>query len=68
MRDWLRKYRERYGLTQENLAEKSGISRQMVGHLETGKANPSVKTAMIIAEILEFEWTMFYSSYEKNSA
>lgn len=68
MRVWLRNCRERCGLTQENLAEKSGISRQMVGHLETGKANPSVKTAMVIADILGFEWTMFYSNCERNSA
>lgn len=68
MRTWLRSYREQSGFTQENLAEKAGISRQMIGHLETGIANPSVKTARVIANILGFEWTLFYGNCEKKSA
>lgn len=32
----LRQYREKEGLTQEQLAEKLGISRQMVGLIESG--------------------------------
>lgn len=62
MRKWLRKYREENGLTQETLSKKIGISRQMVGHLETGKANPSVETAKAIADVLNFDWTLFFEN------
>lgn len=33
----LKQYREKAGLTQEELAEKLGVSRQMIGLIETGE-------------------------------
>jgi len=37
----LRSHREQTGLSQVELAQLSGISQQLVSHLETGRRNPS---------------------------
>lgn len=63
------------GLTQEEVAEKineeigKSISRAMIGHLETGEANPSVEIAKAISKALNFEtygkdWTAFFDNPE----
>lgn len=69
MRKWLIILRGKEGLTQEAVAEKAGITRQMVGALEGGKAKPSVDTAKAIAAALHFEkykldWTKFFEVKE----
>ena len=50
----LRNARERAGLTQEQLADKAGISRQALGALERGAA-PMWRTAKLLAEVLGIE-------------
>lgn len=60
----LQKKREAKKLTQEQLAQKVGISRQAISLIEVGINAPSVETAKKIAEVLEFNWTDFY---EKSS-
>lgn len=37
----LRSHREQTGLSQVELAQLSGISQQLVSHLETGRRNPA---------------------------
>lgn len=50
----LRKLRfEKGDLTQEELADKLGVSRQTVYAIEKGKFNPSVTLALKIAAFLE---------------
>lgn len=44
--------REYYGLTQQELANKVGISKSMLSYIETGKRAPNVYIAMDIAEAL----------------
>lgn len=39
----LKELRELRGMTQDNLAEKSGYSQSYIGHLERGKTRPSYK-------------------------
>lgn len=46
--------RER-GLTQEQLAERSGLSQQYISGLESGKRNPTVRTLFELAQALEKE-------------
>ncbi len=49
----LRDYREKAGMTQEELANKSGISRVAVSMIETGSIkNPSSKTLLALANAL----------------
>jgi transcriptional regulator with XRE-family HTH domain len=42
----LRAYREKLGLSQEDLAEKLGISRQMIGFIETGERKVTPRNAL----------------------
>ena len=42
-------------ITQENLAELSGVGLRTIKQLEAGKANPTYKTLQEIADVLGFE-------------
>ena len=42
----LRKYREQHGLTQGQLAKKLGVSRQMVGLIESGEREITAENAV----------------------
>ncbi len=48
------------GLTQEDIAKATGISRPAYCNIENGIRRPSSEVAQKIAEILEFEWTRFF--------
>ncbi len=39
-------------ITQEELAKKTGVSRQTINAIEKGKFNPSVKLALKMAKVL----------------
>lgn len=60
MRLWLREYRFKQKLTQEEVAERSGIARSTYGAIETGERNATVPNAKSIAKVLGFEWTIFF--------
>lgn len=49
MRTKLKVYRAMHNLTQENLAEAIGVTRQTVIAMEKGKYNPSLELAFKIA-------------------
>ena len=49
----IKKFREKAGLTQADLAEKVGVRRETIVHLENGKYNPSLKLAMDIARVFD---------------
>lgn len=48
----VRRFRERAGLTQQELAARSGITRQTVNALEAGRYAPSTLVALRIARVL----------------
>lgn len=48
----IRKYRKAQGLSQENLAEKAGISVTHMSHIETGNTKLSLPVFVRIAEVL----------------
>ena len=53
MKTNLRKYRfERNDISQHELAERVGVSRQTIVSIEKGNYNPSVKLAMLLAKEL----------------
>ncbi|MCM3620467.1 helix-turn-helix transcriptional regulator [Sutcliffiella horikoshii] len=60
MRVWLRKIREEAGFTQEEVASKCGIGRATYGAIETGERNATVVNAKKIANVLHFNWTIFF--------
>ena len=65
MRLWFKEAREKKKMTQQEIANKIGVTRQFIGMIENGRATPRPEKAKIIANLLEFDWTMFY---EKISA
>lgn len=50
--DRLKEWRDKRGITQKILSEKSGISQGMIYKIERGIASPSIPTAERIAEAL----------------
>ncbi|MBM4762746.1 helix-turn-helix transcriptional regulator [Bacillus sp. B15-48] len=62
MRTWLAKARKQKKFTHQQVADLTGIKRQYYGMIENGERTPSVETAKKIAEILEFEWTLFFEN------
>lgn len=49
----IREYREEHNLTQEDLAVETGVSRQTINAIETGKYNPSLELALRIARLFD---------------
>ena len=45
----LKEYRERHGMTQSGLAQRIGVRRETIVHLENGRYNPSILLAFKIA-------------------
>ena len=61
----LKEKREAKNMSQQQLADSVGISRQAISNIEIGAAKPDVKHAIIIGRVLEFNWVLFYD--EENS-
>ena len=53
MKNELRVLRARHDLSQAELAEKLGVSRQTVNAIETGRYDPSLSLAFKIASLFE---------------
>ncbi len=49
----LKEFRERFNMTQSELASQVGVRRETIVHLENGRYNPSLKMAMDIAKIFD---------------
>lgn len=47
----IREYRAKLGISQEELAERVGVRRETIVHLENGRYNPSLRLAMSIADV-----------------
>ncbi len=59
-------FRTKLGMTQETLAEKTGVSRQTVIAIEKGNYSPSVLLALKIAKLFKTPVEDIFSiSYEK---
>jgi transcriptional regulator with XRE-family HTH domain len=51
----LREARERLGLTQEQVAQRSGVHATEVSRIEAGKRDPQVSTVERLAEAVEMK-------------
>lgn len=49
----LKEFRERFNMTQSELASQVGVRRETIVHLENGRYNPSLKMAMDIAKMFD---------------
>ena len=56
----MKKKRIERGMTQKQLAALTGLSQSVISRYENGTRRPAPEHAMIIAEILGFDWTEFY--------
>ena len=52
LHNWVKMHRARLDMTQEQLAQATGVSRQTVHAIERGKAEPSVALALRMAGVL----------------
>lgn len=62
MRKWLKELRSNKGLTQEEVALLSGISRSHYTSIEIGTKTPSVDVAKKIGKTLKFDWVIFFNN------
>ena len=62
MRDWFTELRKKAHVTQQNIADEVGITRQMISAIENGDADPSVTTAKALGDLLNFSWTRFFET------
>jgi putative transcriptional regulator len=53
MKNKLKQLRESLGMTQEQLGELVGVSRQAINHIETEKFEPSIWLAYQIAKVFQ---------------
>lgn len=53
MKNKVEELRKQFNYTQNDLAEKLGVSRQTINSLETGRYNPSIMLAHNIARLFE---------------
>ena len=58
----LRRHRETAGLTQRELAERAGVSRQLVGSVETGRHVPRVDAALALARALDVDVASLFAA------
>lgn len=66
MKNKIPEYREKFGLSQEKLAEKLHVSRQTIISIEKGRYNPSLPLAMMIAEFFKVKVEDIFSLEEKD--
>lgn len=65
-REWLIKKREAKGLSQEEVAKQCGSTQTTICAIELGSRRPSVKLAKQLANLLEFNWVIFYEEMCNN--
>jgi putative transcriptional regulator len=53
MKTRIKEFRARHNMTQEELAEKVGVTRMTIGFLEKGKYNPSLVLAHKISKVFK---------------
>ncbi|RLG19921.1 transcriptional regulator [Candidatus Micrarchaeota archaeon] len=53
MKNRLKELRAKFNITQEELAQRTGVSRQTVIAIEAGKYNPSLELAFKLSNVLD---------------
>ena len=62
----VRMHREKMGLTQEELASMTKLSRQSIISIEKGRFTPSVHTALMLAEALQMNVEELFQIEKEN--
>ena len=66
-RHWLKQIREATGMEQKDVALKIGKTQACYSFIESGNRNPSTKLAQKIADVLDFDWVLFFPKKKKNN-
>lgn len=61
LREWLKEYRIKQGLSKGDVAKIIGIDASQIGRYESGERRPSPEVAKKLGKLLKFDWTKFYS-------
>lgn len=61
MKNEIKEYRERLGISQERLAKMLNLRRETLSRFETGKGTPNLKTALKISYLLDVEVSLIWS-------
>ena len=56
----IREKREKLGLSQKELAEKSGITQSFLCDIEQGRSKPSIDVAIKLAKVLKVKDIKFF--------
>ncbi|KHD38597.1 DNA-binding protein [Clostridium acetobutylicum] len=69
MKNRLKELREAFGLTQEQLGNLIGVSRQAINYIETEKCEPSIWLAYDISKVFHksIEYIFLFEESEKKS-
>ncbi|MCL2134642.1 MAG: helix-turn-helix transcriptional regulator [Candidatus Bathyarchaeota archaeon] len=67
MKTRMKEYREKTGITQEQLAQKLGVARQTILFLEKGKYNPSLRLAYQISKELNAKIEDIFTFDDENN-
>ncbi len=62
---WLRQIRETREISQSEMARRLNRTQACYCQIESGARNPTVALAQRIAEILDFDWTLFFPKKKK---
>lgn len=63
----MKEYREKIGITQEQLAKKLGVARQTILFIEKGKYNPSLRLAYQISKELNAKIEDLFTFDDENN-
>lgn len=56
----LKQLRQKYGLSQDQLAQEIGVSRSTIAMVETDKNQLTVSLAKKLAKVFEIDWKDFF--------
>ncbi len=62
MREWLKNLRIQLDMSQQELADKVGVSREYITMIENNERTPSVVIAKKIGVELNFNWIIFFEN------
>lgn len=65
-RDWLIKKRNQRGLSQLEVAKIVDVTQQFYAYIENGTRRPGPEIAQKIADVLDFDWTLFFPKKKKS--
>ena len=66
----IKRYRDKYNMTQKELADRVHVRRETIVRLEQGKYNPSLKLAADIAKVFDttIENILYSEDHEKTAS